>query len=672
MADVDYTKERELARHIVDKYIRKALNTAHRKGYSGLSPSSDFFKPAGRPVPGTEDLRYVIRRYDDDTYQIVLDGKVPSPAPGEAQPGNFYIDLALFPSLFSRYVRGILTDIDRAVSALPRHELAEDLATHRNLRKAITIVDEFRDTHPPGSPSVFPYGLFGFMATITPAMDQVNKVANNLTPSIDAKILHGLHDGLQDERASVHDIISRMVPDELTDDAYSTLLPLLPFLDENALLLRLARDPEFVAEMTTIDMAVITGHLEKRFADLQQSLPVRFGDISRISKNKQAKLFRSLAQTEYRLHIPLPGTRAVVSLQQHTDTWASPLLDAAPSGQKPKPLNWDSVGIHLFTLLAGRALPGISSCVAQNAYLMPSAFELIGRDNVRTSCEANFHEGSVGHNGSRGVDYARMKAIVLLETLSEYTARGRSDESIAPVPVREFLTEFRHRWNNTVTAFLDESIDRVLDHFQPIVDEYTTPAGRTTAPTPVTTPAKEDLETPPDLGVLAESLARAVLSGLHRAERGPFTLMAFGGRHTVPFPPGSQVPGSVDFTLLFVGDTQVTDVAIRVGDSLCRLTAPEDPNGPQSLSIGSRTTIARVADYIKWQAQDSEYKGEAVPVLKALAEQGDTLPKIIKDAFDLYIDKQNGILQKEKELFYETFEKEFPEDTMEYYVTQLR
>lgn len=668
MTDVDYTKERELARHIVDKYIRKALNTAHRKGYSGLSPSSDFSKPAGRQVPGTEDLRYVIRRHDDDTYQIVLDGKIPSPAPGEAQPGDFYIDLTLFPSLFSRYVRGILTDMEQTVSVLPRHELAEDLATHRNLRKAITIVDEFRDTHPPGSPSVFPYGLFGFMATITPAMDQVNKVANNLTPSIDANILRGLHDGLQDERTSVHDIISEMVPDELTDDAYSTLLPLLPFLDENALLLHLARDPEFVAEMTTIDMAVITRHLEERFADLQQSLPVRFGDMSRISKSKQVKLFRSLAQTEYRLHIPLPGTRAVVSLQQHTDTWSSPLLGAAPSGQKPKLLTWDGVGIHLFTLLAGQALPGVSSCVAQNAYLMPSAFELIGRDNARTSCEANFHEGSVGHNGSRGVDYARMKAIVLLETLSEYTARARLDESVAPAPVHEFLTEFRHRWKNTVTKFLDEAIGRVLDRFQPIVDEYTKPAGRNTT----STRAEERPQALHDLGVIAESLARAVLSGLHRAERGPFTLMAFGGRHTVPFPPGSQVPGSIDFTLLFAGGTQVADVVLKVGGSQCRLTAQEDQTGPQSLSIGSRTTIARVADYIKWQTQDSECKGEALPVLKALAEQQELLPNIIKDAFDLYINEQNRALQKEKELFYETFEKEFPEDTMEYYVTQLR
>jgi len=674
MAAVNYVKEQELAGKIIDRHIRRILNLLYMKGYTGWFFGIDHHgrRARGLPVPGREGSLYSISGSSREGYSIVINDS------GEGEPEVFalhHVDIARYPSLFSQYARRILQDLEKMVVATPDGDVLPPFITRENFKRAINLLHRI-DTNAR-------YGKLFFRLFTTLGRDgtQLHELTNRdfshglwmarLDPAV-----HGALDNLfaasDDSTSDLHDTISRSMASDESTRLYEAVLPLLPVLDQNDLLLDMMLDGGIQKELANIDNDAISRHLHAALDDVGPSLATRFGDISLLTKSRQADIIHSLHREEYSFDVPLPGISASITFEyKHNSSSRSPLSEAVPSNGNPKLLNWDKIGIHIFSLLAGDKSYGTHDSPATDGRFSRSiSFQFATPSGRTVPCPGNFSDQNQSEYTlfeKNRAAYLRIKGLVLLDVLREFTATGRAKRPLTDALRSEILQVFQQRSTHVIESVMDAIAGKILDRFDMVVKKC--------LKAPAQTKPDPSLENPsPDLGTVSLKIARVILSGLKQAEPAILILNPTGSRYSIPVTVGDDTVGHITFSALCKKDysrayVTFTDVFLIVGDEEYKLTGSDSPynRGPYQLGSNTKITGPLLAGFLKTQMDQKTADGH--PLFADMTD-ADALAFVdaIKKAFAVFMREQAVAVKNEKEVFYEAFERDFSEEVFEHFL----
>lgn len=582
-----------------------------------------------------------------------------------------FVNIAHYPDHFSQLARPILDDLESVVRSAPPVKILTDPLNHENIRRSVAVILKALIPHSQHQsvPLLFLQTKLNQDLTID-AEVQFTKIPHSVfvveeaAPETETyKTLQHMLDKLQNDDVSVYEIFEQTSKDAPSrseiDERYihEVIISALPFLRENELLLQLIEAPGTLDDrITSIDKKRLRTIWNRLLDDEFNRIDQRFGNIAKLTKEKQFAIVRSVFQSRFDLPVRFNGsfdTRLINSpgLNGYTP-------DILASGST-KLSDWDFLRDYLGVFLSGTKDTNLSRrgtiMIRPSKEVNPTFFP-----DIPCSVEI----GELRHS-SLSVDervswnlavFSEMKRVVLIDILRERAARGDTNAHLTDSERNDILDELDARFEKASEQFLTNALSGLMDNVAKIVELAKT--------------EEKNGRVKTDEDVIFASIlkiSRMFLKEIKRLEGDILNVRYGKSEYSFPIAINGVDRGAVEFSLNSPNST-AWNRTISVFDASFTIDGFQYPIGPIHDLYNGKTSGAEIARRISrtlYEAdKDPAYNGH--PLLYANESEVNMLVAGIKTGFDRLYDQETIKINQGKDKFYDTFQQEFPEELFEW------
>lgn len=661
MQKTSYDKERELAEHILSKYIHKSLTALLRKGYS-----SWFFS---KNRHGSQPVRQ-LNGFNQVFYKVEVRSSISSIDLRDEDRERF-INIAHYPDHFSQLARPILDDLDLIVRSAPAVKVLTDPLNHENMRRSVAVILKALLPHSQHQsvPLLFLQTKLNQDLTIDSEI-RFTKIPHSAFVAAGAapetenyKALQHMLDELQNDDVSVYEIFEQTSKDarrgsEINERyIHEVIVSALPFLRENELLLQLVEAPGTLDDrITSIDkkrLRAIWNHLlDDEFNRIDQ----RFGNITKLTKEKQFAIVRSVFQSKFDIPVRFNGSFDARLVPSPDLNGYSP--DILASGST-KLSDWNFLRDYLGVFLSGTKDTNLSR---RGTIVIRLAKKANPTFFPEMSCSVEI--GELRHSSMSADErfnwnldiFTKMKRAVLIDILRERAACYSTHAHLTDSERNDILDELDARFEKASEQLLANTLSNLLDNVEKIVELAKTEERKTRVKT------DEDV-----IFASILKISRMFLKEIKRLEADILNVRYGKSEYSFPIAVNGADRGEVKFSLNSPNSTAWNRI-ISVPYASFTIDGFQHPIGPiHDLYSGkiSGTEIARRISHTLYEARkDPSYNGH--PLLYANESEANILIAGIKAGFDRLYEQEMVKMNQGKDRFYEAFQQEFPEELFEW------